>query len=199
LGGLRYAVVLFLIAGCDGFAEIPAPAAGTQRSANSEQQTHSGERLQSLSDGSWYDTVLGLDCRMTNAGDGQWYCLPTAVDASYFADASCTQPLAAVASDDSAPAYLKVSPPEDMCGPDAYFTAGPERMPSAVYGLIVGPSTLLGVPAHSSCVLLGAPSPGFVYYGLGSVMPLSLFAYGGPAFKQKWCDPQLILSPNPAL
>lgn len=44
----------------------------------------------------WHDSELGEDCTFENTADGKHRCVPGALSSLYFADASCTEPLAAI-------------------------------------------------------------------------------------------------------
>jgi hypothetical protein len=57
----------------------------------------------------WYDPARDASCRFTVASDGAWRCLPEgAASGTFFADSSCTTPLATVPKGCAAPAYVTV-------------------------------------------------------------------------------------------
>jgi hypothetical protein len=94
----------------------------------------------------WYDSERKENCTFTTAGDGKTRCLPTPgayVNGSVYADAACTQEVAAIICASPAPKYISVThttagatcaaatstvklhaPGAEFAGPDLYLKSG---------------------------------------------------------------------------
>jgi hypothetical protein len=107
----------------------------------------------------YHDAQLGVDCYVITAGDGALRCVPSAmayVD-GYFADASCSTPLA-LAVGCVAPAFA-----ETTSGSGAsYYRTGAAYSGATYYG------------SGSSCTEIAAPT--FPLYRLGAPVPARTFA-----------------------
>ncbi len=121
----------------------------------------------------WRDTVRNEDCTFVPTGDGMTRCLPTpsatsryVYSATYFADASCTVPVAQVAAScTSLPSYILTADISD-CQTSIVYTAVNMRgtqMYSSAY-----------LKSGASCTGLTA-NASVVYYGIGAAVPLTEF------------------------
>ena len=117
----------------------------------------------------WYDSQRNEDCSFRTASDGTERCLPnTYTFAIYYADATCTAPLAYVNTGCAMPTYVQVSG-ASSCG----STTGDK-----LHGTMakVQPATIY-LKGGASCTSSPAPS-GVDYYSVGAEILPSAFVQG---------------------
>lgn len=123
--------------------------------------------------GRWWDSLRMEDCNFLPASDGKLRCLPSASVATlYFVDASCAQPIAAVApgcAEKYVPRYTVaacyVTQPQEI-----HPLGAPAAQPAKLYALPIG----------GSCIQTGVLA-GYQYFDVGPEIPPSSFVAGTEA------------------
>ncbi len=172
--GRRLLLAVVAVLGCAEMPDQSPPTRGAASAAGTSDVTRtrsalSGARLKpywlTASDGSrqfmnlWRDTQLNVDCNFQQDPDGQWRCLPGALNAgaSLFSDSGCLAPLA----------YVECPPHGE---PPSYVTV------STTSG------TGCGAVTTSTFHSRGAPYTGAVFDG----SPASCSATDSTLFSQFW-------------
>jgi hypothetical protein len=117
--------------------------------------------------GVWFDSQRAETCSFGTAGDGQERCLPAGAGASTYGDSACTEPVVAVPSGCTTPAYaLTLS--ASTCGASAggthVFGVGAAASPSTIY-----------VQSGTQCFAAGSAATGYSYFTVGAEVPATSF------------------------